>query len=140
MNPVTALRRRGMLGALALLGGAGKGLAAAAAQPVAGEVLRGIHGIAESAPPSSDGVEAKERDRRWNLYQLLQREQRRAERRRWLEQNLLGGWPPGLDSMHSNARWFRASLAARRIEAQEEDERTRNDSLMERILVKGLMR
>ena len=131
LNP---LQRRGMIGALALLGLAPKALVRDMSESPTNTAGNIGSVLCEAVPSPPDG----EHDRRWSLYDALRRDRRRAERREEIQRHLLGGWPPELHSMHSNARWFRAMSAARRIEAQEDAGRDWSDRLYDRIVKQGL--
>ena len=139
MNP---FHRRGMLGALALIGMGGKAAASATRGfPIAGTVGEVLYKSRPEMADCSEGpanFDRAESERRFNLYHALQRNARRAARRDEIQRAFLDGWPAGLDSMHSNARWFRAGIAARRMEAIEDSRRSWEETLFDRIINQGL--
>lgn len=109
---------------------AAQGISARLALPIAAGSIR-AEGIANGKASLSSG-----RDPKWALFERLSRPHQRRERRRHLERALIGGWPPGIACMESNAPWFRAQAAARQIQREEEEERSLIDLIRESVFGK----
>ena len=105
--------RRGFLG---LVGGGASALMGAGRQGVA---IRGpgMFPMGMSNPMSASGGPQPEK---WKLLDELSRPRQRVQRRAEIQRALTGGWPPGVVCMESNAVWFRAMVAAKRITAEQE--------------------
>ncbi len=67
----------------------------------------------------------------WNLFHRKRRREERSQQRMRIARELVGGWPPHIAVMQSNAVWFRAQRAAVWIQAQED----RNESVLDQLRV-----
>ncbi len=98
-----------------------------------GAMLRGVGvgppPVAGSAISSGSGERAK-----WKLLHELERPRVRAQRRAEIQRALTGGWPSGVACMESNALWFRAMMAAKRIAAEQEEAEDWFTKLRRRVL------
>jgi hypothetical protein len=108
--------RRGFIGALV---GAGAAITRKKqANAALSSVVPEDEGIALTGMPNSG---SKYNAENWDLLNTLTETNRRADRRKRIARNLLGGYPPCIASHHSCAPWFKAMVAARKIEAEEHE-------------------
>lgn len=107
--------RRGFLG---LVGGGASALMGAGRQGAAIRMpdMAPMGGLGSASSGPGPGPSSA----KWKLLDELQRPRLRAQRRAEIQRALTGGWPPGVVCMESNAVWFRAMVAAKRITAEQD--------------------
>lgn len=70
----------------------------------------------------------------WNLFSSMREERERSQQRKILVAEMLGGLPPHLASMRSNAPWFRAQRAAAWQDQLQEETKSYGIKLRDQVL------
>lgn len=122
-----------------MFGGAVAGAAAvrsgaaqvASAAPI--PIRSALGGALGSAMECSTPYGGDDHDRKWNLYNEWLRPTRRAERRKELASQFLGGYPADIATNHSWSPAYKALAASRRIQNSEEEGSTFREMIRKKI-------